>query len=589
MRADGDRVVDDVFRDDEVASRAARRRSRDLRHRERASRADPEIEVGVLTRGVGDGDDEVNERLVDPDLVDLQLQLEHIVRVHHRRERVERRPRRLLLDDARFVGGRRIAEFDPHEKTVELVFREEIGALEFVGILRGDHHEWGRKVMDLPLCAHCRFGHRLEERRLRPRGRAIDLVGEDDVGEDRPPPKQECAALPLQDRNPSNVRGKEIRSALDPTEGTVHAARQGLRQNRLSNPRHVLDEHMAASEQADDDPVDRLRIAQEDRREVLFERGDLLHAPRIRSPLVAQLIAVTHELHCVRCRYVLRGLPVNGTCPECGFTIMRSLVETLDIHSQALARPKHPKRIARALEAMAIGGLLWGVGTVAPLSGRLVAALLGRTVGDTISLTDQLGSLLALVGAAFAVGAFVQLARRDDPVLTSEMGFSGRWMVLGGAIWATAALAHVLFLSLRLDHAIGMASLGLGLSCLAVEVAGGSIAVIGVRRMFAVLGQRSRRYRAAAHARQSAEALAVAAAIFLVATLLSIILPSLKYEFSGMFASVIALVTGGVLLMGLIYMLVNCRWIARAILDPPPQIDEVVRVVNEGAQGEPQN
>lgn len=272
---------------------------------------------------------------------------------------------------------------------------------------------------------------------------------------------------------------------------------------------------------------------------------------------------------------------------------MRSLVETLDMPSQELARPLHPVRIARGIQAMAVGGLLWAIGTTAPMSGRIAAEILGRTVSDAITGADQWGAFVALFGASLGCTGFIQLARRDDPVLDCETGRAGRWMVFGGSMWVIGSLAHFLGLTPAFGAwfgvALGMTAPGIGFSCLAVQIAGGSFAVIGVRRMFVVLGQRCRRYRAAAHAQQSAEALAVAAAIFLVSSLLARILPRMGYEFAGLAASVIAIVSGGVLLMGMLYLLFNCWWIARAIVAPPPALEDVVHVVRSNAEGESSN
>jgi hypothetical protein len=67
------------------------------------------------------------------------------------------------------------------------------GAREVLRVLRGDDEERvgqrrGDAVdRDLPLV------HRLEQRRLRARARAVDLVGEEDVGEDRALPEDELA------------------------------------------------------------------------------------------------------------------------------------------------------------------------------------------------------------------------------------------------------------------------------------------------------------------------------------------------------------------------------------------------------------
>ena len=60
---------------------------------------------------------------------------------------------------------------------------------------------------DLPLL------HRLEQRRLRLRGRPVDLVGEQQVREDRPGPELEVAAALVVDDSP--VMSAGIRSGVN--------------------------------------------------------------------------------------------------------------------------------------------------------------------------------------------------------------------------------------------------------------------------------------------------------------------------------------------------------------------------------------
>ena len=83
------------------------------------------------------------------------------------------------------VGGR-VAEAQPHHEAVELSLGQRVRPLVLDGVLRRDHHERRgdgvREVVDrrLPLL------HALQQAGLRLGRRPVDLVGEDDVGEDRP-------------------------------------------------------------------------------------------------------------------------------------------------------------------------------------------------------------------------------------------------------------------------------------------------------------------------------------------------------------------------------------------------------------------
>ena len=86
------------------------------------------------------------------------------------------------------VGGA-VVDQDFEQKAVELRFGQRIRALELDRILRGDDQKHGRQRHALALDRHLVLLHRFEQRGLGLGGGAIDLVGDDDVGEDRPAPE----------------------------------------------------------------------------------------------------------------------------------------------------------------------------------------------------------------------------------------------------------------------------------------------------------------------------------------------------------------------------------------------------------------
>src|SRR5262249_50884903 len=60
------------------------------------------------------------------------------------------------------------------------------------------------------------FLHRLQQRRLRPRCRPVDLVCQHHVREDRSRPKPKIPHLLVEKRQPPDVRRQQIRRKLDP-------------------------------------------------------------------------------------------------------------------------------------------------------------------------------------------------------------------------------------------------------------------------------------------------------------------------------------------------------------------------------------
>src|SRR5688500_17357514 len=78
-------------------------------------------------------------------------------------------------------------------------FGEGVSALVLDGVLGGHYHErWGQLVADA-VDGHLTLLHGLEEGRLGLRGRPVDLVAEDDVGEHGPLPEVELAGRAVPD------------------------------------------------------------------------------------------------------------------------------------------------------------------------------------------------------------------------------------------------------------------------------------------------------------------------------------------------------------------------------------------------------
>ena len=110
------------------------------------------------------------------------------------------------LDDDELLGRRRIADQHLEHEPVDLRLGQRVRALRLDRVL-GRHHEEriGQPVglaadRDLPLL------HRLEQRALHLGGRAVDLVGEHEVREDRPERHLELTELLVEDPRADDVR-----------------------------------------------------------------------------------------------------------------------------------------------------------------------------------------------------------------------------------------------------------------------------------------------------------------------------------------------------------------------------------------------
>jgi hypothetical protein len=81
---------------------------------------------------------------------------------------------------------------------------------------------------------------------------------EEEVGEDRALPGVEVLGALVVDQGADEVCGKEVGGELDALEVEVEGAGQRLDRQRLGQPRHALDQHVAAGEEADQQAVEQV-------------------------------------------------------------------------------------------------------------------------------------------------------------------------------------------------------------------------------------------------------------------------------------------------------------------------------------------
>ena len=93
--------------------------------------------------------------------------------------------RRRRPHDVELLVVRRVLDDDVEHEAIELRFGQRIRALELDRVLRREHVERLGQLVGLALHGDAVLLHRLEQRRLRLRRRAVDFVGQHDVGEDR--------------------------------------------------------------------------------------------------------------------------------------------------------------------------------------------------------------------------------------------------------------------------------------------------------------------------------------------------------------------------------------------------------------------
>ena len=153
--------------------------------------------------------------------------------------------------DGLFLLARGVADVELHGETVELCLREWVGPMELDWILGGEHHERGVEGVGLSRDRDLAFLHRLEQRGLNLGRRAVDLVGEDDVGEDGAFVDLELTTALIEDRRADDVRGQQVRSELDATEVRMNRLRQSPHHECLGKSGQPFQEDVPPRKQRD--------------------------------------------------------------------------------------------------------------------------------------------------------------------------------------------------------------------------------------------------------------------------------------------------------------------------------------------------
>ena len=114
---------------------------------------------------------------------------------------------------------------------------------------------------------HGAFLHGFEQRALGLGRGAVDLVGEEQVGEHRPLLVLEfqlAAARVLEQFGADDVRGHQVRGELDALEADAEHFGERFDEERLRQPRHTDEQAMAPREKADEQQSDDFVLADDD-------------------------------------------------------------------------------------------------------------------------------------------------------------------------------------------------------------------------------------------------------------------------------------------------------------------------------------
>ncbi len=169
-----------------------------------------------------------------------------------------------------FVVGARVADIDLGEEAVELRFGQGIGAFVLDRVLCRDDDERIGERSAHPVDTHLAFLHCLEQRGLGLRRRAVDLVGQQQVGEHRTLAERGLARS--QRHRPGEVGGQHVGRELHPPEVDADRARERVRDERLGHTRNAFEQQVAADGDRREQHLDDAVLTDDD-------LADLLHDP----------------------------------------------------------------------------------------------------------------------------------------------------------------------------------------------------------------------------------------------------------------------------------------------------------------------
>ena len=169
---------------------------------------------------------------------------------------------------------RRIVDVDLHEEPVELSLGQRIGALLLDRVLGRQNMERCRQAMILTGHGDLAFLHRLQQRRLRARARPVDLVGHEQLGEDRA--GDEAEALPagagvVQHLGAQDVGRHQVGRELHPFLGEAQHHAQGLGEAGLGQSRHADQQRVATRQERDQRVLDHAFLAEDDPADLLLD------------------------------------------------------------------------------------------------------------------------------------------------------------------------------------------------------------------------------------------------------------------------------------------------------------------------------
>lgn len=162
-----------------------------------------------------------------------------------------------MQSEHRYLGiAFRHRDDELHQEPVQLGFRQRIGALVLHRVLGSRDEERVRQPPAFAVSRYLALLHRLQQGCLSLRWCAVDLVRQQEVGEDRPGAKLELARACVVHQRSGEVTRHEIGGELHALGVEPQGSGKGAHQERFGHPGYPFQENVAARQERDKETGD---------------------------------------------------------------------------------------------------------------------------------------------------------------------------------------------------------------------------------------------------------------------------------------------------------------------------------------------
>jgi len=303
---------------------------------------------------------------------------------------------------------------------------------------------------------------------------------------------------------------------------------------------------------------------------------------------------IARDLPCRSCGYDLRGVRFDHECPECGEPVEATVRAAVDPLASGLPVLSRPRQVGAALIWLlgcaivtSMAGLcVWTSGTVYEAFGSR------WTVGEAWGAWDEFVrewpcGWIALASAAAGLASTIIFARHLGPVRGANGGTAGgrraSWMIASCLIVISGVQGWLIVLaqpgsiqtSAPFDPGVGR-PMNAGLT--AVLSLAGVVGLIGLGRVLAIVGERSRVYREARGGRQGVRAMNAAVLAIALGAAVNLYGWLYRWEWVETIGRVMVISSAIMTFIGLVYLAVNAWWIMLALRRPPLRLRDVVKI-----------